>query len=526
MPPYAPTLRSRRGGRTVAALALAVYLATAGGSLTSVDAVMTYEVTRSLITRGTSAFDEPGLNNHPGVDGRYYSPFGIGQSLVNVPFYVGAAGIERFVGPRFGKPRMLEKAGVALGNAFVSAGIVWVVYAFAFRLTGSLNAALFAALASGFGTLVWPYAKFGFNQPLTSLCLTGGVVAAWLGLRLRQSSSLALGGASLAFAFLTRHEMALAVAVVAAWMLVETWRERGPVGRRLLAFGGPVVVAVAFWLWYNQMRFGNPFDTGNLGAHETGGQHFGFSLATLTGMVGLLFSPGRSLVLYVPLVVVAPVAHWRLAARDRALALVLLVLYVSFLVLYGSLRYWDGLRGYGPRYLVPFLPLVTAACAVWARSAGGRLRRFAVAVACVSALVQLPGVLMDFSKVSVEHARLFGDYSREAKILRFSESAVVLNARAAATALPLNVRYLATGTRPPVVMTPATEGDQGFSQRFSFSLDFWWLYLYYLGVWSSGLAVSSGAGLLAVAAALLRSVPRDAAQPSTAATTSAPATGA
>lgn len=35
--------------------------------------------------------------------------------------------------------------------------------------------------------------------------------------------------------------------------------------------------------------------------------------------------------------------------------------------------------------------------------------------------------------------------------------------------------------RPPVVTARAADDDRGFSQQFAFSLDMWWLYLFYLG---------------------------------------------
>ena len=43
---------------------------------------------------------------------------------------------------------------------------------------------------------------------------------------------------------------------------------------------------------------------------------------------------------------------------------------------------------------------------------------------------------------------------------------------------------------------PAGRDDPEFSQRLDFSLDFWWLYLYYLGAISAPVAVALGAAPL------------------------------
>jgi hypothetical protein len=499
--PVAPmTATVRRVGLWLAAGVLAVYASTAGGSLTSIDAVMTYEVTKSLVSHGSTAFDRPGINNHPGVDGRFYSPFGIGQSLFNVPFYLAARAAERHLGVRVGRSDTLEKAGVAMGSTVAATGAVWVVFLFAWRLAGRLDAAVATALTCAFGTLLWPYSKFGFNQALTAWCLTAGIYAAWLGVRASRRGVLFWSGVWLACAFLTRHEMALAAAVVAVWVAAESRADRREGAARLACVATPLLCAVVFWLWYNAVRFGHPLDTGNLGpAEAVDDQHFSFSGATLAGVAGLLFSPGRALFLYAPVAAACLASIPSLARRDRSLAWLIVGAFTSLLVLYGSLRYWDGLRGYGPRYLVPLLPLLTVPLALWVRRGRTRLKCLIVA----SVLVQLPGILVDFSKVSVEHARTVENYTRDAKIYSLRESALVLNAEASVTAVPDNVGYLLRRERPAAVSEPADEGDGGFAQRFAFSLDFWWLYLYYLGVLSASTATCLGLVPLAAGLTLL-----------------------
>jgi hypothetical protein len=198
-----------------------------------------------------------------------------------------------------------------------------------------------------------------------------------------------------------------------------------------------------------------------------------------------------------------------LARRDRSLVALLGGLFVSLLVLYGSLRYWDGLRGYGPRYLVPLLPILTVPLVgVLEPLAAGR-RRIVLALVWLSVAVQLPGVTVDFSKVSVDHAAASGYYSRDAKIDNWGESAIVLNATVVRTAVPANAANLARGVRP-AVQAQAEPDDAGFAQRFSFSLDFWWLYLFYFGVLPAPVSVAMAIGLLASAVWFFRRIPRTA----------------
>ncbi len=497
------TAESRRAAGLIAVAALCLYIFTAGGGLTSVDAVMTYQVTKNLVSHGSSSFDVAGLNHHRGVDGRYYSPFGIGQSIFNIPFYLAGRVAREWFGLRIGRSETIEKSAVALGSAVAAAGLVWVAYLFAWRLSGSLTAARRTALALGFGTLIWPYSKFGFSATLTGWCLAAGVYASWVGVRLDRRRLVAWGGVWLACAFLTRHEMAAAAVLVAAWIVFETRRDWRLLAGRIAWLGAPLAVALSFWLWYNFIRFGNPFETGNLGTDPDLDQYFAFG-QSIVGIRGLLFSPGRSLFIYAPLTFAGVLAFPAFARRDRSTAVLFAAIFVSLLVLYGSLRYWDGLRGYGPRYLVPVLPLLIIPLVWWLEPGNGRWRRALLWVVALSVVIQLPGVVVDFSKVSIAYARAKGDYSRDAKIDNWHESSLVLDTRAAISAVPRNVRHLVLGERPPVETRRADQDDRELSQRLAFSLDFWWLYLYYLGAISASAAAALGATPLVVALLTLR----------------------
>ena len=75
-------------GRWLFVLALSVYVFTAGGSLTTTDAVEAFDITRNIVEHGSIAMSDSlaGAEALRGSDGRFYSPFGIVQSLYNIPF--------------------------------------------------------------------------------------------------------------------------------------------------------------------------------------------------------------------------------------------------------------------------------------------------------------------------------------------------------------------------------------------------------------------------------------------------------
>jgi hypothetical protein len=117
-----------------------------------------------------------------------------------------------------------------------------------------------------------------------------------------------------------------------------------------------------------------------------------------------------------------------------------------------------------------------------------------MAIAVFSLLIQVPAVLVDVSRAGIAAGR-------PVPALRVTEwqwSPLWITTRAAARGVSDNLRYL-TG------LEPRPSGDRGtddgtLAARVSFSLDFWWLYAWYLGLISRATALTA-AGLLAAGSA-------------------------
>ena len=101
-------------------------------------------------------------------------------------------------------------------------------------------------------------------------------------------------------------------------------------------------------------------------------------------------------------------------------------------------------------------------------------------------------MLLDYSKIQNEYARQTPGYTIAMSRYSWAAAPLPLNTKAALRAVPENVKYL-TGRAPkPSVERTGVEAARDFSQQFAFSLDFWWLYLFYLGVVPAGGAVVLG----------------------------------
>ncbi len=475
----------RRVGRLVFLFSLCLYATTTGGSMAT--DIMTYEVTKNIVEHRSVAmsYNLYQMDAHRGVDGRHYAPYGIGHAIYSIPFYLAGRATERVTGLDVGKAEVLRKAAVAGGSTVAAAASVWFAFWFAWRIAKSLHAALAVALSFGFATLLWPYSKFGFNAPLASLCVVGGVYGCWLGVRERQPAALVAGGVGLGCALLVRHELALVTLPVGLWFLLESRPRWDLFVRRSLFAGAPVVAAVLITAYYNVTRFGNPLDTGYL-RDETAG--FG---SAWEGFLGLLVSPGGSLFVYSPVLIVGAVALVGLYRSDRNTATLFGSVVLTMFAFYALLQHWDADRSYGARYLLPAHVFLCIPLGIWFReSRDQRRHRIAMAACLVSAIVQLPGVLVDFSKVgsTPETARR----TLQERRWDLSSTALVVNTRASLELVPRNVGYLAGAVeRPP---PKAAEGlGREFSHQFADSLDFWWIYLFHVGAVPAAVALMLGA---------------------------------
>jgi hypothetical protein len=289
--------------------------------------------------------------------------------------------------------------------------------------------------------------------------------------------------------------MLIAALPAAVWLWMESRAVPRTRARWFAAAGTPVLIAVAIWMTYNYARFGHPLDTGLLRDPNVR-----FDTPLFVGLHGLLLSPGRSLLLYAPLSIAGLVALWQKRHEDRSTAVFFALHVLVYLLLIARMHQWDGGESYGPRYLVPLLPFVTLPVARWLRPGAGRGARAAVLALGVAGMaVQIPGVLVDFNKAQLAFARSRADYSISLTRYTWEGAPLVLNTRAAVRAVPENLRYLAGLEAPPVAEVISDESDRGFSQQFAFSLDFWWLYLFYLGALPRWAALAGPAALLAAA---------------------------
>jgi hypothetical protein len=156
-----------------------------------------------------------------------------------------------------------------------------------------------------------------------------------------------------------------------------------------------MLLGAAAALWYNYARFG---DMWNQGYTTLNDGELGFSVPLASGVYGLLFSSGKSVFQYAPVLLASAwaVPHfWNTRRRD-----LLLVAIPSLFTLcvIGKWWAWSGDWGWGPRLLLPVVPLACMLIVRWLGSPTRVSMFWVSALAAAGLYVQVLGLAIDPSE--------------------------------------------------------------------------------------------------------------------------------
>lgn len=326
---------------------------------------------------------ESGRMGNYGLDGTLYSKKGLTPSVLLLPLVTAARVL----------PWLPLRSTAMLFNPIVTTLTALALYALARTLRYSRVTAFSLGLIYGLGTLAAVYVKTLFGEPLAGLLLIVSVLALENAPNTadhprRNLSLYALAGLCLGLLIGINTIYTLFTPVIGLYAL---WRGRLTL-RQMLAFALPVIALLALLALYNWARFGSPLESGY---HFAEGE--GFTTPLLTGLYGLFLSPYKGLVWYSPVLLLC-VPGWRMFRRDQPrlawLSLLLIALQALFFAGWWS---WHGGIVWGPRFLLPVIPLLVLLLAPLVESA--RKHRLLAAVLIVffalSAAVQVIGIALD-----------------------------------------------------------------------------------------------------------------------------------
>jgi hypothetical protein len=373
---------------------MAAYLAVERGTNVSWDGMAMASVAQNIWQHGS-------LKECCGAYGAFprdpgpYSWFGIGFSLLLAPLW------------HF-QLRSNPNGAVWLGlaNPLLLTATTLVIVKTGLVLGWRRSSAVLAALAFALLTMALLYSTEFFAEPGVSLG-SALMVLGYVMWRQRRATGPLLVGIGAAIAIVFRADSIVMLGPIVGLMLffqnrdlIATWRSWIP------RLGIPLGLAVAWTLYFNDLRYGKPFATSYSGPY---GER-GFSTPLMHGVALLVWSPGKSLFVYSPILIAAlPGLVWMIRRHPQLVAIItaMFVLRVAFYA-----RWWTPAGGdsWGPRFLLPL-------CAVLAIPLGETLERVhelhdrarRAAVATLGALAAL-SVVVQLSSLLVSYKAFFPSY--------------------------------------------------------------------------------------------------------------------
>ncbi|MCG3206785.1 MAG: hypothetical protein FOGNACKC_00384 [Anaerolineae bacterium] len=403
----------------------AVYLLSFSGKFHVMDELAVFTAGHSLASHNRADINPLIWTNHwtpnpPGlwgVDNQLYTKKAPGISLLVAPLLklgLSLPGLN------------VVQVGL-LTNSLVTALTAALLFVWLAELGFLRRTAALAALVFGLGTVAWVYARMFWESSLLGLFF---LLAVWAAQRATQRPGhwpswgwLLVSGLAGAVGISLRFEAVVAVGLVGLYLLwSEAAKQRinestnqrvsesanprhsslvtrhSSLVARLLLFLLPSILIGLWLVYFNLTRFGS------LG--ETGYTRELLFTAPWVGSYGLLFSPGRGLFIYSPLLLLLFFGlrpAWRRVPRAYFWLIVALCLF--YWLFYGSWFAWGGTWGWGPRFLLPILPLLLLFVAPpleWAfdaNRAGVWPARLGIGLlAVLSIAVNLLGLAVDFNE--------------------------------------------------------------------------------------------------------------------------------
>jgi hypothetical protein len=429
-PRPAPT--RRRTFYVVAALSSALLLLTMG-FLNAFDSDRMYQV-----AGGFAEYGRP--SRYPSLEA--FTKYGFGLPLVAVPFYwLGK------LGTLFGAAyEPVTRFAVSMTNLPVLAVTCWVLYRAARRFA-TVGVALAVAGTYLLATPALNYARTFFSEPVGALLLLGSTLLlvprpgehAPTARRVLVAGMMLGGMVWLKPAFAVYLPLpGLLVLIMAAMQARTEGVGRGAMLRRVLVAGalfsvGPLIAGLGQAL-YNWLRFAPLADAWLRTGYE---KEAGFSTPLIVGLEGLLLSPGKSLFLYAPPLLLAPIGMWLMWRRGAYAVRVAVALIAAHtaagLVFNAAWWAWTGNFAWGPRLIMPLFPLLAwplASVGEFALAKGRTLLSSRSALlgawgvlAVLGTVVSIPGALVDFQVYYRLHGLvLAGDPGEEVTIYDPSQS--------------------------------------------------------------------------------------------------------
>lgn len=296
--------------------------------------------------------------------GKWYCKYGILNSLLYLPvlsFQKWCEGTLEYFSPT----RVIY---LNFFNLFLTIASALYLFLITTRYTKSFGVALFFLIAALYTTYWWNYLRAHNSEIYQTLFMLGfyyHLVSSGDDKRPRRQELFA--GLFFGFLILTKVVYVILLPVIGIFLIVRNKifsQKNFSFSQRIKAlfstfcfFGIPVALALVLIFCINDYKFGAPLESG-YGQWQERGQPI-FSGDLFSGLTHFFFDPQYSIFIYFPLLTFALFGYPRFCKKFCHETVFFISLGCVILLVNAKLLAWCGGWGYGPRYLLVVLPLVS-----------------------------------------------------------------------------------------------------------------------------------------------------------------------
>ena len=332
-----------------------------------------------------------------GADGKLYSPYGIGMPLLLIPFYFAGhilAGVFKAV------PHDYITNFITGGmNSICSAFSVIVLFKILVNLGYKDRTTIWAVFIYAFSTMAFVYVRSGFSDPMLTLMYLCAMLYLFKFKNSKKTTDLLISGIFLAYSILIKKNAGIMMPVYFGYVVSLSYENRDyrEMAKNVIIYLTPFILAGVVMAYMNYEIFGSILKTEHGDIIETfkktlPGKHF------IKGIYYYLFSSGKGYFFYNIPLILSLFGISSALKKYKKEGIFILFLVLAHLVFYAHVFKRGSLFSWGPRYLLPTVPLMIIFLAEYIDTAPAR-RLFWTMRAFVLAgfLVQLPALFINFS---------------------------------------------------------------------------------------------------------------------------------
>lgn len=266
-------------------------------------------------------------------------------SLVGVPFYYLSQIFH--LQPTFFVPLIV--------NPIITAFTSVIIFSFGYRLFNSEKIGVVLALLFGITSFVVPWTSEYLTRSLSALMLISAIYFIYMTREDKRPIYAMVGGIFTIAIAMAQEAQYLSIIIILGFATI--WLRKN---KKLLLYfiiGALFVILIQGYL--NAIRFGSPTDFGI--SHSSYGIKENLTWWSYEGLYGFWISPGFGLPFYYPISILLPISLYFLFRRNWKIAVLFSAIIIAEWIHSSQTSQWTGYGTWGPRYLIPILPVITLA---------------------------------------------------------------------------------------------------------------------------------------------------------------------